>query len=163
MFDWIRYILYTGADEHEDQPVQNKTTGSHLHQCSSSWTTAPAAAVPAQGTGIQPCTLQLRSLWFNPSPKADPTACLTAAKERRHPHQPQLQRKSSSDPVQLLISKQQLTEHNSQILREGDVLVLNFAHCSHHVSARKKVFLIDCREPRMIRDNVLFPLFYKGQ
>ena len=27
MHDWIRYVLYTGAEEHENQPVQNKTTG----------------------------------------------------------------------------------------------------------------------------------------
>ena len=61
MFDWIRYILYTAADEKRNQPLQNKTTGRHLRQGGSSWTSAPAAAVPAERTGTQPCTLQLRT------------------------------------------------------------------------------------------------------
>ena len=120
MFDWVPYIRFTGADEHGNQPVPNKTKGHHQRQAASSWTTAPAAAVPAQRTGTQPCTLQLRSLWSNPSPEAHPTACWTVAKERRCPHQPLLQGRSSSDPVLFLISKQRSTEHNSQILRESD-------------------------------------------
>ena len=75
ILDWIRYILHTSADEHGNQPVQNKMTGPHLRQGGSSWTTTPAAAVPAQRTGIQPCMPQLRSLWSSPSPKAYATAC----------------------------------------------------------------------------------------
>ena len=30
MHDWIRYKLYTGADKHENQPVQSRTTGCPL-------------------------------------------------------------------------------------------------------------------------------------
>ena len=74
MLDWTRYILYTGADERGNQPVQNRMTGRHLRQGCSSWMTAPAAAVPAQRTGTQPGTPQLRSPWSNPSPEAHPRA-----------------------------------------------------------------------------------------
>ena len=109
MHDWIRYILYTGADEHANQPVQNRTTRRPLLQGGSSWTTDPATAVPAQKTGIQPCTPQLRSLWFTLFPKAHPRACWIAAKARRQPHQPQLQDRSVSCPVLWLISKQRST------------------------------------------------------
>ena len=120
MLDWIRYILYTGADEHGNQPVLNRTSGRHLHQGGSSWTTTPAAAVPAQRTGTQPCTHHLRCLWSNLSPKAHPWACWTAGKERRHPHQPQSQDKSSAYPVLWLISKQPPTEYISKIIQESD-------------------------------------------
>ena len=75
MFDWTRYILYTGADERGNQPVQNKSMGRHLRQGGCSWTTAPAGAFPAQWTGTLPCTLQLRAPWFSPSPEAHPRAC----------------------------------------------------------------------------------------
>ena len=120
MFVWIRYILSTGADEHGNQPVQNKTTGPHLRQGSSLWTAAPVATVPVQRFGAQPCTLQFRSLWSNPSPKAHPRACWTAVKEQRYPHQPQLQDRCSLYPVLWLISKQRSKECNSQNLRESD-------------------------------------------
>ena len=72
--DWIRYILYTGAAQHENQLLQNKTTGRPLCQGGSSWRTAPAAAVPVQRTGAQPFTLQLHSLRSNPSLKPHPRA-----------------------------------------------------------------------------------------
>ena len=120
MFDWIAHILFTGADEHGNQPVQNITKECHQRQGAPSWRTAPAAAVPAQRTGTQPCTLQFRSLWSNFSPEAHPTACWMVAKEWRRPHQPQLQGRSSSDLVLFLTSKQRSTEHNSQIPRESD-------------------------------------------
>ena len=61
MLDWTLYILYTGVDERGNQPVQNRMTGRQLRQGGSSWTTAPAAAVPAQKTGTKPGTPQLRS------------------------------------------------------------------------------------------------------
>ena len=73
--DWLPYIIFTGADERENQPVQNRTTGRHLRQGGSSWTTAPAAAVPAQRTSTRPDTPQLRSPWSNPSPAPHPRAC----------------------------------------------------------------------------------------
>ena len=117
MLCWTRYILYTGPDERVNQPVQNKMTGRHLRQGGSSWMTPPAAAFPAQRTSTQPGTLQLRSPWFNFSPEAQPKDCWTTGRERRHHHQPQVQGRSSSDPVLLLISKQRATKHNSQILR----------------------------------------------
>ena len=91
MLDWLQYIIYTGADERENQPVQNRTTGRHLRQGGSSWTTAPAAAVPAQRTGTQPGTPQLRSPWSNISPAVHPGVCWKIGKEQRHPHQPNLQ------------------------------------------------------------------------
>ena len=72
MLDWLRYILYTGADECENQPAQNRRTGCHLYQGGSSWMTAPAAAVHAQRTGTQLGTPQPRSPGFNPSPAAHP-------------------------------------------------------------------------------------------
>ena len=72
MHDWIRYILFTGADEHGHQHVQNKTTGRSQRQGGSSCTTAPAAAVPAQTTGIQPRTLQLHALCSTLSLKSHP-------------------------------------------------------------------------------------------
>ena len=61
MLDWLRYIFYTGADERENLPEKNRMTGSHLRQGGSSWTTPPAAAVPAQRTGTQPDPPQPRS------------------------------------------------------------------------------------------------------
>ena len=88
MHYWTRYIFYTSADEHGDQLVQNRPTGRHLRQGSSSWTTTPAAAIPAQRTGTQPCTLQFCTLWSNPSPQTHPRACWTPGEERCHPHQP---------------------------------------------------------------------------
>ena len=75
MLDWLRYILYTGADQRGNQHVPNKMKGCHLRQGGSSWTTAPAAAVPAQTTGTQPGTPQPRSPWFNPSRAARPIVC----------------------------------------------------------------------------------------
>ena len=75
MHDWIRCKLYTGADEHGNQLVQNRMAGRPLRQGASLCTTAPAAAVPAQGTGIQPYTLQLRSLWSTPPLKTHPRDC----------------------------------------------------------------------------------------
>ena len=134
------------------------------------WRPFPAAAVPAQMTGTQACTLQLSSL----SPKAHPIACWTTAKERRHRDQPQLQTGSISHPVLWLISRQRLTVYTSQILRQsdghhGETLSVNtdYQLCpvqsSHDASARKKVFFINRRKPRLIWDNVFFPLFYKWQ
>ena len=120
MLDWTRYIYYTGADERRNQPVQNGTIGRPLRQGSPSLTTAPAAAVPAQRTGFQPCKLQLLSLWSNSSLKTQSRDCWLAEKERHHPRQPQMQGRSSSDRVLLLISKQRSTEHNSQIFRESE-------------------------------------------
>ena len=116
----MRYILYTGAGEHGKELVQDRTTGPQLRQGGSSWTTAPTAVVPAERPGTQPCTLQLRSLLSNPSPKANPKACRTAGREQRHPHQQQLQDRSSSYSVLWLISKQRSTVCNSQTLRESD-------------------------------------------
>ena len=75
MLDWTRYILYAGDDERGSQPVQNRMTVRHLRQGASSWTTAPAAAVPAQRTSTQPATLQIRFPWSNLSPEAPPRAC----------------------------------------------------------------------------------------
>ena len=66
MHDGIRCMLYTSAHEHGNQRVQIKTTGRPLRQGGSSGTTAPAAVFPPKKTGIQPCTLQLRSLWSTP-------------------------------------------------------------------------------------------------
>ena len=75
MLDWPQYILYTGADESGNQPVQNRMTGRHLRQGGSSWTPAPAAAVPAQRIGTQPGTPEPRSPWSNPSLAAHPGVC----------------------------------------------------------------------------------------
>ena len=109
MHDWIRYILYTGAEEHENQPVQNRTTGCPL-----------CRAAPRQMTGIQPCTPQLNSLCSTPSPKAHWGACWVVEKERGHLIQPQLHDRSSSYPVLWLTLKQWSTVNNSQTLRESD-------------------------------------------
>ena len=95
-------------------------TERHLRQGGSSWTTAPAAAVHAQRTGTQPGTPQPRSPWSTPSPAAHPIVFWKVGKERRQPHQPQLQDKSSSSPVQWRIAKQQFTGHNWQNLLETD-------------------------------------------
>ena len=75
MLDWIRLINYTGADEHGNQPVQKRAKRRPQRHGASSWTTATATAVPAKRTGIQLCTLQLRSLWSTLSQKAHPRAC----------------------------------------------------------------------------------------
>ena len=64
----------TGADEHGNQNEQNRTTGRPLRQGGASRTTAPAAAVPAGRTGVQPYTLQFRSLWSTFSLDAHPRA-----------------------------------------------------------------------------------------
>ena len=75
MLDWLRYILYTGANERGNQPAQNRMTGRQLRQGGSSWTTASTAAVPAQRIGTQPGTPQTRSPWSIPSPAAQPRVC----------------------------------------------------------------------------------------
>ena len=75
MLDWLRCILYAGADERGNRPAQNENRGRHLRQCGSSWTTGPAAAVPAQRTGTQPGTPQPRSSWSNLSLAAHPRIC----------------------------------------------------------------------------------------
>ena len=43
------------------------------------------------------------------------------------------------------------------------IMATDFAQRSHHTGTNMKVFIIDCWESRMIRDNVLFPLFNKRQ
>ena len=100
MLNWLRYIIYKGADERENQPAQNKMTGRHLRQGGSSWTTTPAAAVPAQTTGTKPGTSQLRSPWSNPSPAAHRRVFRKIGEERRHPGQLKFQGRNSSSPVQ---------------------------------------------------------------
>ena len=75
MLHWLRYILYTGANERENKPVHNRMTGRHLRQGGFSWTTALAAANPAQRTGTQPGTPQPCSIWSNLSPAAHPGVC----------------------------------------------------------------------------------------
>ena len=111
--DWIRYILYTGADEHGNLPVQTRLTGSPLRQGGFACATAPAAAVSAQGAGIQPACFN-----FAPSGptslETHPRACWTNGKKRQHPHQPQLQGRSGSYPVLRAISKQQSTTNSSR-------------------------------------------------
>ena len=63
MLNCLQYIPYTVADERENQPVQNKTTGRHLRQDGSSWTTAPAAAVHAhKRLVLSPARLNLAPL-----------------------------------------------------------------------------------------------------
>ena len=118
--DWLRYILYTGANERENQPVQNRMTGRHLRQVGSSWTTAPAATVHAQRTGTQPGTPLPRSRLSYPSPAAHPRVCWRVVKEQRSPHQPQLQDRSNLNPVQWRSVQQRLTGHNRLNLPEID-------------------------------------------
>ena len=172
LHDWTRYTLYAGADKHGSQPVQNRTTGLHLRQSGPSWTTAPPAAVPAQMTGTQPFTRQLRSLWSTLSLKAHPTAFWTHGKERPHPHQPQLQDRRSSYPVLGAILKSRSTENNSQILRESDrhhgetlsaKIGSQTCQCSHHASAIEKDFFINRRKLRMICGHAFRPLHYQWQ
>ena len=74
MLDWTRYILFTGADQRGNQPLQNRMTGRQLRQSGSSWMNGPAAAVPAQRIGTQPGTPQPRSPLSNPSPESHPRA-----------------------------------------------------------------------------------------
>ena len=50
LFGYDTYFIQVPTNR-ENQPVQNRTTGRHLRQGGSSWTTAPAAAVLAQRTG----------------------------------------------------------------------------------------------------------------
>ena len=100
--------------------VQNKMTELPLRWGASSWTAAQVATVPAQRTGTQPCTLQFRSLCFNPSLKAHPRPCWRAGKEPRHPHQSQFQGRSSSYPDLWVISRQRLIANRSQIPRRSD-------------------------------------------
>ena len=173
MLFWTRYILYTGVDEHEDQPVQNRMTGRHLRQGGSSWTTAPAAAVPAQRTGTQPGTPQPSSPWSNPSPAAHLGACWKVGEEQHRPRQPILRDRSNLNLVQWRSVQQRLTGHNWQNLLETDghhdgILSADngyqlFAQRSDHTGPNEKVFVINCWEPRMIWDNVFFPLLHKGQ
>ena len=42
-------------------------------------------------------------------------------------------------------------------------MATDFSQRNHHTGTNKKVFIIDCRESRMIGNNVLFPLFNKRQ
>ena len=159
MHDWIRYKNYTGADEHGNQPEQNRTTGRPVQQGGSSRTTTLSAVVPAQRAGIHNCTLQLRSLWSTPSLKAHPRAPWTAGKERRYPHQPQLKGRSSwyLSNERSRSNSQQQKIHNFFKKAMGitakfnrQLLASNFVQCSHHASARKKVFFINRRKPRTI-------------
>ena len=119
MLDWTRYKLYTGSDERRNQPVRNRTTGRHLRQGGSSWTTGPAAAVPARRTNTQPGTLQLRS---PPGPtfiRSPSKSLLNSWRGATSFPATTIACRSSSDPVLLLISKQRSTKRN-KILRESD-------------------------------------------
>ena len=170
--DCLRYILYTGADEHESQPVQNRTTGRHLRQGGSSWTTAPAAAVLERRTGTQPGTPQPRFPWSSLSPAAHPQANWKALAEQRRPHQPRLQGKNSLTPVRWLSVRQRWKAHNSKSLPETVVhhdgipfLKIGYRLCptqpSHECPPGNS-----CRQlvqTGTIGNNVLFPLFDKRQ
>ena len=115
MHDWRRYIPFTGADEHGNQPVQNGTTGRPLRQGGSSRTIAPAAVVRAQRTGTQPCTIHLRSLWSNPSAKAQPRAFLNIWKG------------ATSSPPTTIAGQKQLMPHPMTDL-EAKVDSIQFAN-----------------------------------
>ena len=77
--DWIPYKPYSGAAEQGNQLVQNRTIGHPLRQGGSSWKTAPAAAVPAQRTVTEPCTLQFRPFW-SPFSKSSSSSLLNSWK-----------------------------------------------------------------------------------
>ena len=125
-------------------------------------------------TGNQPWTLQrlspARPLWSTTSPKAHPGACWAAVKEQRYPHQQELQGQSSSYPVLRAISKQRLTEYNSQILRESD------GHHGETLSVSTGYQLCPAQSlhewqkesfchhsQKIIWGHVFLPLFYKRQ
>ena len=42
-------------------------------------------------------------------------------------------------------------------------MATDLTQCTHHTGTNEKVFVIICWEPRMIWDNVFFPLFHKRQ
>ena len=77
------------------KPACAEQDRTSLRQGGSSWTTVPTAAVPAQKTGNQLCTLQLRFLWSTAALIFHPRPCWTAGKERCHPHQLQMQGRSN--------------------------------------------------------------------
>ena len=98
MHDWIRYILYTGGDEHGNQTVQKKTTVSLLCQDGSSLTTAPSAAVPAQHW-FPAMHASTSVLLVNPFSKDRSKSFLNSWNEATSPKQSQLQGKCSSYPA----------------------------------------------------------------
>ena len=43
------------------------------------------------------------------------------------------------------------------------IMATHFVHCSHHTNTSQKVLIVNCSEPRVTGDNLLFPLFDEGQ
>ena len=130
----------------------------------------PAAAVHAQRLVLSPARFNFAP--SGPTFVQKPTQQLVKQPERSDVIPPKLQDRSSSYPVLWLISRQRSTENKSQFLREsdrhhGETLSIgtgtNFVQWSQYASSGEKVFLINCREPRMIRHNIFFPWFYRRQ
>ena len=170
--NYIRYILLKGAAEHGNQPVQNRTTGRPLIQGGSSWTTSPAAAVPAQKLVLNPACLNFAT--SRPALLQKPIHELVEQFKRSDviptnhkciaegAHTLSYERSWSND-WQKTIHKFLKGTMRITARLNLQMLAAKIVQHGHQASPRKKVRHVNRRKTRMIWGHVMLPLCHMWQ